>query len=99
MATDAAAAARRSAETAARSLGLTLGGIVSIAEQRQPYPYFYDLTLGSFDPGQFCGVVRRPIVGRDPETGVVRILRRVRERRCRFPRTFSLRLEAVYEAQ
>lgn len=96
---DAAAAARRAVETAARSAGLTLGAIVSISEQRQPYPYFYDPALGSFGPGRFCGVIRRPVVGRDPDTGAPRVLRRVRERRCRFPRTFSLRLEATYEAQ
>lgn len=95
---DAAAAARRSAATAARSAGLRLGPVVSISEQ-QPYPYFYDAALGSFGPGEFCGVVRRAIVDRDPETGSPRVLRRVRERRCRFPRTFSLRLEATYAAQ
>jgi hypothetical protein len=74
------------------------GPVVSISEQ-QPYPYFYDAALGSFGPGEFCGVVRRAIVGRDPETGSPRVLRRVRERRCRFPQTFSLRLEAAYAAR
>ena len=95
----AAAAARRGVETTARSAGLTVGAIVSISEQRQPYPYFYDVSLGSFAPGQFCGVVRRTIFRRDPETGRPRLVRRVRDRRCRFPRTFDLRLEATYEAR
>jgi hypothetical protein len=82
---DAAAAARRGATTAARSAGLTLGAVVSIAEQQQPYPYFYDAALGSFGPGVFCGLRR--------------VHRRVRERRCSFPRTYSLRLVATYAAQ
>lgn len=95
----AAVAARQSAETAARAAGLTLGAIVSISEPQQPYPYFYDPTLGSFGAGQFCGVVRRVRARRDPETGRRRIIRRTIGRRCRFPRTLTLRLEATYEAR
>lgn len=93
----AARSARRNVETAARSAGLGLGRLVSISEQREPY--FYDPALGSFGPGQFCGLVRRAIVRRDPITGERRVVRRVRRRRCYFPRTFSLRLEATYEAR
>lgn len=78
---------------------LAVGPIISLSEQRQPYPYFYDAALGSFGPGQFCGVVRRPIFRRDPETGRPRLVRRVRNRACRFPRTLDLRLEATYEAR
>jgi uncharacterized protein YggE len=93
----AAAAARRNAGTAARSAGLELGGIVSLAEEQPFYPY--DVTLGTFGPGRFCGVVRRPIVRRDPDTGRFRVVGRTRRRRCNVPRTVTLRLEAVYEAR
>ena len=95
----AAAAARRNVQIAAGAAGLAVGPIISLSEQRQPYPYFYDAALGSFGPGQFCGVVRRPIFRRDPETGRPRLVRRVRNRACRFPRTLDLRLEAAYEAR
>lgn len=94
---EAATTARGQVETAARSAGLTLGAIVSISEQRQPYPY--DAALGSFGPGRFCGIVRRAVFRRDPDTGRSRVVRRVRRRRCQFPRTFSLRLEATYEVR
>jgi hypothetical protein len=93
----AAAAARRNVATAARSAGLTLGAPVSISEPREPY--FYEPALGSFGPGLFCGVVRRPVFGTDPETGRRRIVRRIRKRRCYFPRPLSLRLEATYQAR
>jgi uncharacterized protein YggE len=94
---EATAAARRNVETAARSAGLTLGGIVSISEQAEPY--FYDAALGSFGPGQYCRVIRLPITRRDPQTGRRRVVRRVRRRRCFFPRTLRLRFEATYEAR
>ncbi len=94
----ATAAARHNVETAAGAAGLTLGPIVSISERQEPY--FYDnIVLGSFGPGLFCGIVSRPVFRRDPNTGRRRVVRRVRSRRCFFPRTFSLRLEATYEAR
>ncbi|HYG95823.1 MAG TPA: SIMPL domain-containing protein [Solirubrobacterales bacterium] len=97
----AAAVTRRNARIAARSAGLRLGPIVSIAEAPPLYygSVFYDAALGSFGPGRFCGFVRRPIVRRDPETGVPRVVRRVRQRRCVIPRPYTLRLEARYEAR
>jgi hypothetical protein len=96
----AAAVARRNARTAARSASLSLGPLVSIAEAPPLYygSVFYDAALGSFGPGQFCGFVNRPIVRRDPETGVPRVVRRVRQRRCLIPRPYTLRLEIEYEA-
>jgi hypothetical protein len=95
---EAAGAARQNVETAARSADLTLGGIVSIADQSEA-PYFYDVALGSFGPGEFCRVERRPIFRRDRGTGRRRVVRRVRRRRCFFPRTLRLRVEATYEAR
>jgi hypothetical protein len=58
-----------------------------------------DRALGSFAPGRFCGFVRRPIVRCDPETGVSRVVRRVRDRRCVVSHPYTLRLEARYEAR
>jgi hypothetical protein len=99
---EAAATARRNARNAARSAGLTLGGIVSISEAPPLYYYggsFYDAALGAFGPGRFCGFVNRPIIRRDPQTGVSRVVRRVRQRRCIVPSTYSLHLEIEYEAR
>jgi hypothetical protein len=79
----AAAAAARNARRAARAAGLELGALVSISQPAEPY--FYDPALGSFGPGQFCGVVR----GRGGE----------RRRRCFRHRWYSLTLEATYEAR
>jgi hypothetical protein len=93
----AAVTARRNVQMAARSAGLTLGPIVSISEPGEPY--FYDPALGSFAPGEFCGIVRRAIFRRDPETGQRRVVRRVPRRRCLFPRPYSLRLEVTYETR
>jgi uncharacterized protein DUF541 len=93
----AAALARRNVETAARSTGMTLGGVVSVSEQQLFYPY--DASFGRFGPGRFCGVVRRSRVRRDPATGRFRVIRTVSRRRCFFPRTLTLRLEATFEAR
>jgi uncharacterized protein YggE len=93
----AAAAARRNVGTAARSAGLELGRIVSLSEEQPFYPY--DVSLGSFGPGRFCGVVRRPVFRRDPDTGRFRVVGRTRRRRCNVPRAVTLRLETVYEAR
>lgn len=98
---EAAATARRNAGNAARAAGLTLGRIISISEAPPLYfgSSFYDAALGAFGPGQFCGFVRRPIFGRDPETGISEVVRRVRERRCMVPQPYSLRLEVGYEVK
>jgi hypothetical protein len=97
----AAVVTRRNARIAARSAGLELGPVISIAEAPPLYygSIFYDAALGSFGPGRFCGFVKRPIVRRDPETGVPRVVRRVRQRRCVIQRPYTLRLRASYEAR
>lgn len=97
---EAALSGRRSARVAASAAGLRLGAIVSVAEA-VPFYYgssFYDEALGSFGPGQFCGIVRRPVVRRDPETGAARVVRRVPHRRCFVPSSYDLQLEVRYEA-
>jgi uncharacterized protein DUF541 len=94
---EAARSARANAELVARGSGLTLGPLFSIVEQSNPYGY--NPLLGAFAPGTFCGTVRRAIVRRDPETGIPRVIRRRRVRRCYSQRTFEVRLEATYVAQ
>jgi hypothetical protein len=97
----AAAAASRSAKRAAAAAGVGLGAVVSVSEAPSGYyfgPSFYDPALGSFGPGRFCGIVRRPILRRDPETGLTEVVRRVPHRRCFAPSTYSVDLEIRYEA-
>jgi hypothetical protein len=94
---EAASAARANAQLAADGSGLTLGPLFSIVEQANPYGY--NPLLGAFAPGTFCGKVRRTVVRRDPETGIPRVIRRRRVRRCYSQRTFEVRLEATYLAQ
>lgn len=101
----AAEAARRNAERAARAGGLGLGGVVSVSEVASTYYFgllfgssFYDPALGSFGPGQFCGYVWRPVIKRDPTTGQRRVVRRVCQRRCRPGSTYSVSLEVRYAA-
>jgi hypothetical protein len=96
----AAVAARRSVARAASAADLRLGAIVSVAEA-EPYYYgtsFYDAALGSFGPGRFCGIVKRPIVRTDPETGVRKVVRRVRSRRCFVPSPYGVQFTVEYEA-
>lgn len=97
---EAAAAGWRNARIAAAAADLHLGAIVSVAEAI-PFYYgtsFYDAALGSFGPGQFCGIVRRPVVRRDPETGAPRVVRRVPHRRCFAPSTYGIQFAVGYEA-
>lgn len=97
----AATVALRKARSAAGAAGLQLGTIVSVAEAPAPYYYgssFYDSALGSFGPGRFCGIIRRPVVRRDPETGVPRVVRRVPRRRCIFTSRYEVHLEVRFEA-
>lgn len=100
LAPEAATLARRNARTAADAARLSLGAIVSVVEAAPYYygPVFYDSALGSFGPGRFCGIVNRPVVRRNPDTGVPRVVRRVPRRRCFVPSPYSVHLEIRYEA-
>jgi hypothetical protein len=84
-------------ELAANAAGLALGPLFSIVEPANPYGY--QPLLGVFGPGRFCGVIRRAIVRRDPDTGIPRVVGRRRVRRCFNPRTTQVRLKATYLAQ
>jgi hypothetical protein len=91
---DAATAARANAEAAGDAAGIELGPLFSVVEPSTA-AYGYDPTLGTFGPGQFCGIVRRVIARRDPDTGRFRVVRRVRVRRCFKPRA-AVRLDLTY---
>jgi hypothetical protein len=99
----AALSARGGAAAAARSAGLALAGIVSISEAPAPfygYPSsFYDVALGTFGPGRFCGFHRLAVIRPDPRTGVPRVVRRVPKRGCTFQTAYGLNLEIVYLAR
>jgi hypothetical protein len=94
---EAARNARANVELAAEGSGLTLGPLFSIVEQQNFYGY--EPVLGTFAAGTYCGTIRRGVVRRDPETGLRRVVRRRRVRRCFAPRTFEVNLEATYLAQ
>jgi hypothetical protein len=97
----AVADAARRARLAARASPLRLGPLVSVSEAQSPYYYgatFYETALGTFGPGRFCGIVRRPVLRRDPDTGAVRVVRRVARRSCYSPTSYSLRFAVSYEA-
>jgi hypothetical protein len=87
------AAARRAAAATARAAGLPLGPLFSVAEARRP---FEDFSVGSFGPGRYCGLVRRPIFRRDPATGRRRVVRRIRARRCIFNRQVAVGLRVTF---
>jgi uncharacterized protein YggE len=94
---DAARAAHSSLELAAQASGLTLGSPFSIVEQVSPYGP--DALLGAFAPGIYCGKVSRGVVRRDPETGLRRVVRRRRVRRCFAPSSSQVTLNATYLGQ
>ena len=93
---DAARAARANAEAAGAATGIPLGRLFSVVEPSASI-YGYDPTLGNFGPGQFCGLVRRVIGRRDPETGEFHVIRRKPVRRCYKPRA-AVRLDLTYLA-
>lgn len=96
----AAADALRNARRAAAAADVGLGAIVSLRETPSVYyfgPVFYDTALGTFGTGRFCGIVRRPVVRPDPETGLPKVVRRVPYRRCVAPSTYTVDLEVTYE--
>lgn len=94
---EAARKAHANVELVAQGSGLPVGPLFSIVEQTNFYGY--EPVLGTFAAGTYCGTVRRVFVRRDPETGLRRVVRRGRVRRCFAPRTLEVNLEATYLAQ
>jgi Protein of unknown function (DUF541) len=90
----AAEAAAANARAAATAIGVPVGPLFSVVESASFYGY--DPVLGTFGAGRFCGIVTRGIYRPDPETGRVRLVRRVRKRRCFNPRSATVRLEVTY---
>jgi Protein of unknown function (DUF541) len=93
-------AAGQEAQRLAQAAGLTLGALVSIAEQpASPYgPFFGYGVEGTFGPGRFCGTIRVPIFRRDAQ-GHRHLTHRFRKRhRCRYPHEISMTLSATYAA-
>jgi hypothetical protein len=92
----AAEAAAANARAAASATGTPLGPLFSVVEAANFYGY--DPVLGTFAAGRFCGVVTRTIFERSSGGGRVRVVRRVRTRRCFNPRSATVRLEVTYLA-
>ena len=96
----AVAAARQEAAALARSTGMLLGPIVSVAPpSTSPFgdPFFEAGIFGPFGVGEFCGTITRPVFRRDPQTGRRRVVRRVRQRRCFFPRSITTSLRVTFD--
>jgi uncharacterized protein YggE len=88
---------REYGELIARTLGVTLGAVLSVDQNVQTGPIFYPpgLTTGSFGPGQFCGRVSRFVRRRDA-SGRLRRVRRGSRRTCRFPARVQVSLAVTY---
>jgi uncharacterized protein YggE len=80
------AEAKESAAAEARAAGLTLGGVISIAEN-PGVPYGVD--FAPFGPGRYCGVVRQPVFETTPGSPRRKIVGFERSRRCFVPRQAS----------
>jgi hypothetical protein len=93
----AAARARSQVDAAASAAGVSVGTVVSIAEQASYYP---DAALGTVGPRRYCRVLRhRRFLGVDRRTGRPRIERGPPRRRCLFPHRLSVTIEATYTAR
>jgi hypothetical protein len=90
----AAARARSQVDAAASAGGVSVGTVVSIAEQTS---YYADASLGTVGPRRYCRVVRhRRFLGIDRRTGRPRIERGPPRRRCFFPHRLSVSMQATY---
>jgi len=92
----AAQLAAANARAGATAAGVPVGPLFSVVENQGFYGY--DPLLGTFGAGRFCGIVRRSIFRRDPETGRFGRVRRIAKRRCFKPRNATVRLEVTYLA-
>ncbi len=90
---------RARAAELAQAAGLSLGGLISIADtsfgRAIPFgggPFAAD---GGFGPGEYCGTVRRPITRRDAG-GRRRVVGTRTSRICRVPRYVDTNLVLVF---
>ena len=100
--------ARANAQAIADAAGLTLGGVMTVAQQINPYLIGgfggfgggIVLTPGSgiVGPfsGKFCGRVSRPVFKK--VNGKRKVVRRVHERRCFVPGAVANTLEVTFHA-
>jgi uncharacterized protein YggE len=103
---EAATNALASVRQAAKVSGLQLGPIFSVAEVDPSDGLLpeiltgssFDAALGTWGPGLFCGIIKRPVFGRDPVTGKRKVVRRTQRRRCTAPSDYDVRLEIKYNA-
>lgn len=97
--------ARINAQAIADAAGLTLGGVMTVAQQINPYligGFGGGIVLtpgngivGPFN-GKFCGRVTRPVFKK--VNGKRKVVRRVRERRCFVPGAVANTLEVTFHA-
>ncbi|MHB8689945.1 MAG: YdbL family probable chaperone protein [Solirubrobacteraceae bacterium] len=83
----------------AKSVGLTLGAVTSVSDQRQSGFFGYGgpgNTGGYFGPGQFCGTIRQPIIVRSNHR--FRIKGFKVHHRCFVPRFAYTTLTVTYSA-
>lgn len=99
--------AKVTAQTIADAAALTLGAIFSV-EQQANNPYFGGFGSIAFNvgavngpfAGNFCGIVKRAITKRTKVNGKVKVkvVRRVKERRCFVPASIATTLEVTFRA-
>ena len=94
-------ASRARADLFAQAAGGTLGPIRSIVDDGVGPGFHFGgggWELGSFGPGQYCGIVLRYVTRRGPGKRIRRV-RRGSRRVCRFPNTIETRLSVTYAVQ
>jgi uncharacterized protein YggE len=94
--------ARERATELAQAAGLTLGGITSVSEASNGFPYYGPFSApyalqGTFGPGKFCGTVRTAHLKRDSNGRTRRVLGK-RHRVCRVPPTVTVSLTVTFAA-
>src|SRR3954454_457820 len=87
--------ARVRAQQLAGSSGLVLGNVESVEEYQNPNFGYEGAVTGTFGPGEFCRTVTRSVRRRLSDGRIVR--RRVRQRRCFFPRALLSSVEVTFQ--
>jgi uncharacterized protein YggE len=93
----AVADAKAHAAKLASLAGLTLGGIIAIADTPPtPFGPFYP-TTGTFGPGRFCGTVRTVVTRKGPDGKRHRSIRS--HHTCRVPPSVTASVTITFSAQ